>query len=277
MNERAIAVVGTGVMGSAMARSPLRAGFDVRVWNRTPSKCDGQVKLGATAATTRAEAVGEPAFCLTMLADGPAAEGVMAGESGALHSIPSEGVWVQTSTVGSPATSWFHDLAVARGIAFVDAPVLGSRGPVEERELVVLASGPDGLREWLEPVFQAIAWKTFWIGLTGPGSKLKLKLNNWIFGLVVGLAESVALARALHIDPRLFLAAIDGSAVDSPYAHLLGGSMIEEDFPLNFLLRLAHKDAALVREAARAAQVDLPLNEAEHSRFAAALSLGLAD
>ena len=86
-------------------------------------------------------------------------------------------------------------LVTRHGVACIDAPVLGTKQPAEHCQLVVLASGPEGVRERCEPVFGAVGSKTVWLAEAGEGSRLKLVLNNWIVGLPGVLAETVAFAR----------------------------------------------------------------------------------
>jgi len=155
-------------------------------------------------------------------------------------------VLVQMSTIGPEATA-----RLAKEVEpFVDAPVLGTKQPAEEGKLVVLASGPEDQRERLDPLFEAIGAKTLWLGEAGAGSRLKLVLNTWLLSLTQGLAEAIALAEALDVDPQTFLDTIDGGPIGAPYANLKGKLMIAGDFPASFPLELALKDARLALAAA---------------------------
>ena len=142
--------------------------------------------------------------------------------------------------------------AVEQVPGLVDAPVLGTKAPAEEGKLIVLASGPEDARERVDPLFDAIGAKTLWLGEAGAGSRLKLVINTWLLALTEGLAEAIALAEALDVDPQTFLDAIDGGPVGAPYANLKGKLMIERDFPPSFPLELALKDARLALAAAEA-------------------------
>src|SRR6266508_1558499 len=127
-----IVLLGTGMMGAAMGRNLLRAGFPVRAWNRTSAKVAPLAEEGALAAASPAEAVSGAGIVLTMLADGEAIEATMAGPSGALAALGDGAVWVQSSTVGVDDTERLAAMAGQRGIQFVDAPVLGTRQPAEK-------------------------------------------------------------------------------------------------------------------------------------------------
>jgi 3-hydroxyisobutyrate dehydrogenase len=272
-----VAVLGTGIMGGPMARNIAAAGKAVRAWNRTREKAEPLAEHGVEVCDSPAAAVEGADVVVTMLADGAAVEATMV-EGGALAAMRDDAVWDQMSTVGIDATERLAGLAADRGVAFVDAPVLGSRQPAEERKLVVLASGPPDAVERCRAVFEAVGAKTIQLGAAGEGSKLKLVVNTWVVGFVENLAETIALAHGLDLDPRLFLQAIEGGSLDSPYAHLKGELMIEENFePPAFELRLALKDARLVLEAARRAGLELPLVEAVAAQFERAVQDGHGD
>lgn len=163
-----LAVLGTGIMGAPMARNLLRAGHEVRIWNRTAAKAEALASDGAEPAPTPAEALPDAEAVLTMVSDADALEQTMI-DSGALEAMPSRAIWIRTSTVGLLAR-----LAEERGVAFVDAPVLGTKMPAEEGQLVVVASGHEEVQPRCEPVLQAIARKLFWLGEADMGTRLPL-------------------------------------------------------------------------------------------------------
>src|SRR3954465_14383110 len=136
-----VAVLGTGIMGSAIARNLLGAGLDVTAWNRTREKAESLAADGAKIADTPAEAATGSDVVLTMLTDWDAGESAMCGPDGALRAMSGNAVWVQMSTIGVAATERAAVLAGERGVAFVDAPVSGTKEPAEKGELLVLAAG----------------------------------------------------------------------------------------------------------------------------------------
>jgi 3-hydroxyisobutyrate dehydrogenase len=154
MAER-VAVLGTGIMGAPMARSLLKAGFRVRVWNRTPEKARVLAAEGADLGETPADAVREAAFVITILTDTVAVLAVM-GQ--AAESVPDGAVWLQTSMDTDAARA--APLARDYGITFVSCPVIGTRETAKRGRLVVLASGPADVLDRAQPIFDAIASKT---------------------------------------------------------------------------------------------------------------------
>jgi len=267
-----VALLGTGIMGAAMARNLLGAGMEVRAWNRSTEKAEPLADDGATVVEDPAEAARGADFLLTMLADADAIEEVVG--DGVLPALAEGAVWLQMSTVGERGRAMLARRAAENGVAFVDAPVLGTKAPAEQGQLVVLASGPEPVREKCEPVFGAVGGKTVWLGEAGEGSRLKLVVNNWIVGLLGVLAETIAFARATGVEPQKFLETIEGGPLGLPYAQIKGGMMIDEDFPTSFSVRLARKDAALVLEAAGARDLDMVVASAVAARFDEAIGAG---
>ena len=267
-----VAVLGTGIMGAAMARNLLSDGMEVRAWNRSREKAEPLREDGAEVADSPADAARGADFLLTMLADVDAIEEAVAGD--VLPALTEGGVWLQMSTVGEDGTKRLAETANERGVDFVDAPVLGTRQPAEKGQLVVLASGPEEVRERSQEIFDVVGSKTVWLGEAGAGSRLKLVVNNWIVGLLGVLAETVALARSTGVDPARFLETIEGGPLGLPYAQLKGNMMIEEDFPTSFSARLARKDAGLVLGTAEANDLEMPIARAVAARFDEAIQAG---
>src|SRR6476469_8773267 len=175
-----VAVIGTGIMGAPMARNLLKAGFQVRVWNRTPDKARVLAAEGAELAETPADAVREAAFVITMLTDTVAVLAVM---EQAAESVPDGAVWLQTSmdTDVESAAGLAQDL----GLTFVNCPVLGTRETAKQGRLVVLASGPGDTLDRAQPIFDAIGSKTVRLEPeAGRASRMKLVVSAWTVALV---------------------------------------------------------------------------------------------
>jgi len=267
-----VAVLGTGIMGYAMARNLLSDGMEVRAWNRSRAKAEPLAEDGAEVADSPADAARGADFLLTMLSDTDAIEEAVGGD--VLSGLAEGGVWLQMSTVGEEGNARLSEMARESGVPYVDAPVLGTKQPAEQGQLVVLASGPEEVRERSEPIFDAVGSKTVWIGEAGAGSRLKLVVNNWIVGLLGVLAETVAFSKTIGVDPSKFLETIEGGPLGLPYAQLKGNMMIEEDFPTSFSARLARKDAGLVLGSAEAHDLQMPVAEAVAGRFDEAIEAG---
>ncbi|MFE4172562.1 NAD(P)-dependent oxidoreductase [Streptomyces sp. NPDC056909] len=273
-DQLAVAVIGTGIMGAAMARNLCRTGHDVRVWNRTPAKAEALVADGARVAATPAEAVTGADVVITMVYDGPAALEAMTAAGPGLR---PGAIWLQSTTVGAEAVAPMADLARQQGLVFVDAPVLGTRAPAESGQLLILAAGPEEARAPLASVLDAIGSRTVWLsedGGTGAASRLKLVCNSWVLALTAGTAEALALAKGLDVDPRYFLEAVSGGGLDCGYLHAKSDTILKGDYSPSFTVTTAGKDARLIVEAGEAHGVRLDLAEAAAERFRRAAAQG---
>lgn len=255
-----------------MAANVAAAGLEVRAWNRTIEKAEAID--GVTVARSPEAAVDGADLVVTMLADGDAVEQVARRM---LPAVRADAVWLQMSTVGIRATERLLELANERGVPYVDAPVLGTRQPAEQGALTVLAAGPRDAVERGRPVFDAVGAKTVVLDEVGDATRLKLVLNTWVVAVVESVAETIAFAEAVGVDPRRFLDIIKGGSLDSPYAQLKGTMIIERDFTPSFPLRLARKDARLVIEAAGLTGTDIPLAELIDRQFTRAIEKGHGD
>ena len=269
-----VALLGTGTMGAGMARNLAAAGLPLRVWNRTPARAEPLADV-ATVADSVAAAVAGADVVVTMLFD---EESTAATLSDARGSLATHAVWVQSATVGVAGAGRLASLAADLGVRYVDAPVLGTKQPAEAGALIVLAAGPSSVREVAAPVFDAIGSRTIWVSeKPGDGSRLKLVANAWVFTVIEGVAESLALARDLGLDPRLFLEAVRGGATDAPYVQSKGAAMLDGSFDPAFGLAGALKDAGLVLDAAAAAGTDLALMPGIREHFQRAVDAGHGD
>lgn len=269
-----IAVLGTGTMGAPMARNLAAAGFTVQAWNRTHDKAEPLARDGITLADSPAAAAAGVDVLITMLFDAAAVREV-ADE--ALGALPAGALWLQMSTVGAAGTRELAALAEDHGVAFVDAPVLGTKAPAENGTLVVLASGDPSVQERCAPVFDAVGSRTLWVEGGAGASGLKLVVNSWVATLIEGIAEAVALAEASGLDPAQFLDAIKGGPTDTVYAQVKGSAMLARDFTTSFSLSGALKDTGLILELAEEVGVEMAVTAAVRRHMALAVEMGHGD
>lgn len=256
-----VAVLGTGIMGGAMAKNIAAAGHQAIVWNRSRERAEA---TGLPIAGSAQEAVDGADVVLTMLLDLDAVketvDGVDFGDT----------VWLQSSTIGLGV----EELA-ERYSNLVDAPVSGTKKPAEEGTLTVFLSGPSELRERVRPVADAVSARIVDVSdRVGDASRLKLVINAWLLTVAEGVAETMKLAEASGLDAQLVLDALRGGPLDSPYLQLKGREIAQRSFDPQFKLETAHKDLHLVLDLAQRTGVSLPLAEAEDAQFERAIELG---
>jgi 3-hydroxyisobutyrate dehydrogenase len=273
-DKTTVAVLGTGIMGAAMARNLARAGHEVRAWNRSRDKAAPLAADGALIADTPAAAVDGADAVVTVLYDGPAALDVMAQAASALRPGMR---WIQSTTAGIEGIAALAAFADEHDLVFFDAPVLGTKEPAEAGTLTVLASGPND-DATANGVFDAIGARTVWTGADGAdgsASRLKLVANSWVLALTHGIGEVLALAEGLQVDPHRFFELIEGGPLDAGYARVKGGLILDGATDrTSFGLDTAVKDARLIVEAARGAGLRLDLAEAGAERFRRAAAQG---
>lgn len=271
-DKPAVAVLGTGIMGSGMARSLLRAGFHVRAWNRTRGKAASLATAGATVTDTAEEAVRGADVILTALNDGPSVAETLTAAAPGLR--PGQ-VWLQSSTIGIDATTGLVHRALGLGLVYLDAPVSGTKQPAEQGTLTVFVSGPSSARATATPVLDAIGQRTLWVGEEpGAATRLKLVTNTWVINMVNSVAECLNLAEGLGLDPRSFLDAMKGGPLDTAYLQGKSAAVLSGDLAPSFALTNALKDARLILDAAAASGVTLDLMAASAERFGRAEAAG---
>ncbi|HEY2519736.1 MAG TPA: NAD(P)-dependent oxidoreductase [Streptosporangiaceae bacterium] len=273
--EPAVALLGTGTIGLGMGRSLLRAGIPVRAWNRTRRKAEPLYADGALVVDQPADAICGAGIIVTALSGGAATSDVLAAAGPGL--VPGQ-IWVQTSTVGLKWNDELAGLARDRGLAYLDAPVLGSRVPAERGQLVVLAGGPeDGdsrVRAEVQPVFDAIGRTTIWLDEAGAATRLKLVASSWVAAVTAATGETLALARGLGTDPQAFLAAVRGGPLDCGYLQAKAAAILAGDYTPDFTTRLAAEATALIVAAGEDAGLNMDVTAAAGARFARATALG---
>ena len=245
-----VAVLGAGIMGAGMAERLLEQGFAVDVWDRTPAVADRLREHGALPHADAVGAVKTADVVITMLPTGEVVTDVMITR-GTLAAMRANSVWAQMGTLGLAATEDLAAEVAARraDVAFVDAPVSGTRDPARTGQLTILPSGPEATRATLEPVFAALGRKVLWVGDAGQGTRLKLVLNTWLAFEVEAAAEVSAAAQSLGVPYETLLAAVDGGALPSGTSLARLAKMENNDHSPQFPLEWALKDLDLVEAA----------------------------
>lgn len=256
----AVALVGTGRMGSAMARCLARAGLPLVVHNRTRDRAEAlAAELGARVAATPAEAASGADVVLTMLADDAAVRSVYDGAEGLLAGADRGTVLADLSTVTPDTLRAFDAAARSAGVGLLDAPVSGSVTTAEAGQLTLMVGGAAEDLERARPALEPLAKAIVHVGPLGSGAAMKLAVNTVIFGLNEALAEGLVLAEAAGIDRSVAYGVIAESAVGAPYVGYKRAAFLEPDAtPTAFALDLAEKDLRLIETLAASLGVPMP-------------------
>ncbi|MDX6390896.1 MAG: 3-hydroxyisobutyrate dehydrogenase [Streptosporangiaceae bacterium] len=247
----AVAMIGAGIMGSAMARNLVAAGLDTTVWDRSASATGPLADAGAVVAASARDAVQGAGVVITMLPTADVVDSVIF-DGGVASAFADGCVWAQMGTIGVEATlrTRYRLAALRPGVMFVDAPVSGSKGPAQQGQLLILASGPAAAADAVGPVFDVIGRKTVWLGEAGQGSQMKLVVNAYMSILIEGVAETMELADRLDIGHEQLAEVIEGGPLDAPIADAKFHKMDRRDFAAEFPLEWALKDVDLAINAA---------------------------
>lgn len=275
MNQR-IAILGVGTMGAGMAKNLLAAGFSVTVYNRTRAKAEALGPAGARIAATPADAVRDADVILTMLSDEDASRATYTGAHGALANAKPGAVLIESSTVTPKWIAELAELAKARSLELLDAPVTGSRAQAEAGELTFLVGGDAEALECVRPVLAAMSKQIVLLGPSGSGARMKL-INNFLCGVqVASLAEGLAWIERSGLDREVALRVLRNGAPGSPLLGAISARMVEAKYDVNFLLSLMDKDLRYAAADAETAGVDLRTAKSAEARFSEAIEAGYA-
>jgi 3-hydroxyisobutyrate dehydrogenase-like beta-hydroxyacid dehydrogenase len=270
--------VGLGAMGQGMARSLVRAGHEVTVWNRTRERADALARDGAKVARTPAEAA-QAGVVFSMVSEDRALDAVVSGPEGILAGLPKGGVHVSASTIGLDTAERLARAHEEAGRHLVSAPVFGRPDAAAAGKLVVVAAGPEAAIQTARPLLEALGPKLFVLGKApAQANVVKLAGNFLITTVIEGLAESMTFVAKAGVEKQQFLDVLLGSLFDAPVYRNYGKILLEERFsPPGFALPLGMKDNRLVLQAGEKLAVPLPLASLIRDRFVTAMARGWGD
>ena len=252
-----IGFIGLGIMGYSMAKRLLEAGHKVTVYNRTASKADSLVALGAKKASTPKDAARGNEIVISIVTDSPDVEEVMLGKDGAVHAADKNALFIDMSTIAPETARKVGQALKAKGIAFLDAPVTGGDVGAREGTLSILVGGEKRDLEHAREVFNVMGKRITHCGPQGAGQTVKA-CNQILCALnMMGICEALHLARLSGIDQALVIEALTPGAGGSWALEKLGSRIAKGDFNPGFMVDLIQKDLRIVQEAAKRAGLPL--------------------
>src|ERR1700741_2030434 len=164
------------------------------------------------------------------------------GKEGADGSLAEGAIIADSSTISPSATTKFAERVAAKGVAWVDAPMTGSKIGARDGTLVFIVGGAEETIERLKPLFTAMGKKIFRMGDTGKGQATKLAMNLQIALIFEGFAEALTLATKLGVDTQALLSVVQASMVHSGVVEYKAPFVLKRDFSANVPLRRLPKD-----------------------------------
>ncbi|MPZ86969.1 MAG: 2-hydroxy-3-oxopropionate reductase [Nitriliruptorales bacterium] len=252
-----IGFVGLGIMGEPMARNLLRAGYSLKVHNRSRPALDRLVSEGATAAHSPAEVADGADVAITMLPDSPDVEAVVTGDDGIAASLTGGSVLIDMSTISPVMTRRLAASLAARDITMLDAPVSGGQQGAIDGALSIMVGGDKFVFEACRPIFEHLGKSITLVGESGAGQVTKACNQAIVAGTIQIVAEALTLASRSGVDPATVREALLGGFASSKILEVHGKRILDRQFDPGFKVRLHEKDLKIALETAADARVPL--------------------
>ena len=272
-----VAFVGLGAMGAPMARNLLKAGFLLRVWNRSPARAQSLAQPGVTACASLADAVNGAQFVVAIVADDEATRAVMLAPDGVIANAAPGTVVIDSSTNTPALARAVASAAAARGVAYLDAPVAGSVPQATSGELVFMVGGDAQAIATAQPVLAAMGRQVIPMGASGQGATIKLINNMLSAALNTALSEAVSVAQAAGLDPESVTQLLCEGPAGSRLTRTKLPKIFKRDFSPQFQLGLMEKDMRYFLALAQELDRPVPMASFARSQLQAARRAGLGE
>ncbi len=275
MGMSRVGFLGTGLMGSGMAKNLARKGFRVTAYNRTPARARALAADGVEAVSDAALAVRDADAVVGMLPDTQALDELLG--TGMADALRPGTLLVDCST-SEPARSVATAQKLGQaGVSMLDAPVFGSKAAAEAGELTFLVGGPASSYGACQPLLDAMGTRAFHLGANGAGCQAKLVFNMVIAGTVQAFAEALAMGRAAGLEPATLVDVIMAGRARSGIIEMKAGPMIARDYTPFFPLKHMRKDLDLIARNGRRYGLDLPMAGLLRELYTEAMAAGLGE
>lgn len=276
--QKSVAIVGLGIMGSALARNLIAAGFVVRGFDPDPAAAQRARDGGVQVASTALEAVQDVACILTSLPSEAALVSTVNALTDHSSDQKAKAILVELSTLSIAAKLAARDRLTGHSFDMLDCPVSGTGAQAQTKDIVLYASGEEEPFKSCQPVFDAVARESFFLGKFGNGTRMKFIANLLVAVHNVASAEALALATKAGLDPQQVFDVISSGAGTSRIFELRGPMMVEENYsPPTMKLDVWQKDMKLIHDFAEETGALTPLFDATRPLYEAANQLGLGE
>lgn len=257
MSEK-VGFIGLGIMGAAMARNLLKAGFELGVWNRTASRAEPLGREGAAVAESPASLAAANDVVVICVSDTPDVEEVLFGAGGAAEGLRPGSLVVDCSTISPSHTRAFAARLAEQGVSMLDAPVSGGSEGAARGTLSIMVGGEADQFERATPILQAMGQSIIHVGPSGAGQMVKLVNQILVVNSMMAVGEAFLFAQAGGLDLEKTLKAVEGGAAGSWTLTNRGPQIIHRDWRPGFMIDLQEKDLRLILQAADEMGIPLP-------------------
>ncbi|KAK4780330.1 hypothetical protein SAY87_016436 [Trapa incisa] len=272
-----IGFLGMGIMGTPMTHNLIKAGCNITVWNRTKSRCDPLISLGAKYKASPEEVAASCDITFAMLSDPESAVEVACGTHGVVNGLSPGKGYVDVSTVDGATSKLISEHIKATGALFLEAPVSGSKKPAEDGQLIFLTAGDKALYETVSPLLDIMGKSRFYLGDVGNGAAMKLVVNMIMGSMMASFSEGLLLSKKVGLDPNVLVEVVSQGAISTPMYKLKGPSMVQSHYPTAFPLKHQQKDMRLALGLAESVCQSTPIAAAANELYKVAKSYGLSD
>ena len=272
-SQTRICFIGIGHMGSHMAPRLIQAGSHLTVYDRTREKA--QAITGAIVAETPKEAATNSDVVISIVTDDPALDEVMLGPNGVLTGAHAGSAIIDMSTVSPRASRHLFQAARAKGVAMLDAAVSGSVPQVEQGSLLIFVGGEQETYERYKPLLAILGQSSFYMGLSGMGTTMKMVVNTLLGLGMQALAEAIALGEKAGLEKDVLLDVLGQTAVLTAGQKAKLENVRRVQYPTQFALSLQHKDLSLIINEAYEVSVPMPATAVALQMYTAALNKGM--
>lgn len=252
-----VGFIGLGIMGKPMALNLIKAGYELVVFNRTLSKMDELIKVGAIGVNSPKEVAEKSDVIITIVSDTPDVEAVVLGKNGVIQGVKEGSVVIDMSTISPFVTKEIAEKLKKKNVDMLDAPVSGGDTGAINAALAIMVGGELEVLNRCMPIFNAMGKTITHAGTNGMGQIVKLCNQILVSVTNMAVSEAVLFAQKSGVDPHTMIEATKGGAAGSWQLANLGPKMVDEDYAPGFMIDLQQKDLKLVLEAA--SQINLPL------------------
>ncbi len=272
-----VGIIGTGLLGSAIAKRISSSGHTVHAYNRTRQKLEPLRKLGIKTEDLPEELAKKCDVVITIVKDAQAIEEVSFGKNGIIHGNHDGLIVIDMSTINPISSKRIAKKFVDSGILMIDAPVMGGPSFAEKGQMIVMVGGKKETYQKCKPILDLIGEKIFHLGENGSGHAMKLVMNSQIALLALSLSEGIILAKKSGLDPITFLEVLNSTYFKTGMSVNKGPKMAKGEFEPSFFLRMMQKDLDEINHTAKEFGANMPMSKLANQIYQKAIKQGFGD